>query len=55
MAAVYLQKARELLKRLKKEDEWKSYLSQLRQENARKTKCVEILDRLEGRRIIEGK
>jgi uncharacterized Zn finger protein len=55
MAAVYLQKARHLLKRLKKEDEWKSYLSRLSQANARKTKCVEILDRLDGRRIIEGK
>ena len=54
MAAVYLQKARELLKRLKKEDEWKSYLSQLRQANARKTKFIMILDRLDGRRIIEG-
>jgi hypothetical protein len=41
------------LKKLKKEGEWKDYLLKLRQANARKTKFIEILDRVEGRRIVE--
>ncbi len=36
-------------------DEWKDYLSKLRQANIRKTKLLEILARLESRRIVEGK
>jgi uncharacterized Zn finger protein len=54
-AAVYLRKVHGLLKKLKREDEWERYLLELRQTNARKTKLMEILDRLKGRKIIEGK
>ena len=55
MAARHLRKVRDLLKKLKKENEWQSYLSHLRQTNARKSRLMEILDRLEGRRIVDGK
>jgi uncharacterized Zn finger protein len=52
-AAGYLRKVRALLKRLQRESEWKGYLSNLCKANARKTKFIEILDRVEGRRILE--
>jgi len=52
-AAVYLRKVYSLLKKLKREEEWKDYLLKLRQANARKTKLIEILSRMEGRRIVE--
>ncbi|HSB04811.1 MAG TPA: SWIM zinc finger family protein [Thermodesulfobacteriota bacterium] len=55
-AAGYLKSVRELLIKLRREYEWKDYLSKIRQVNARKTKLLEILDRLENRRpIVEGK
>jgi len=54
-AAVYLRKVHSLLKKLKREEEWKDYLLKLRQANVRKTKLIDILSRLEGRQIIEGK
>jgi uncharacterized Zn finger protein len=54
-AAIYLRKVHGLLKKLKRESEWEDYLLKLRQANVRKTKFIEILSRLEGRRIIEGK
>ncbi len=53
-AARYLKKVHNVLKKLKRDDKWKSYLSKLRQANIRKTKLLEILERLEGRRIVEG-
>ncbi len=53
-AAVYLRKVHSLLKKLKREEEWKDYLFKLRQANARKTKFIEILSRLDGRRIVDG-
>jgi len=53
-AAVYLRKVHGLLKKLKRESEWEDYLLKLRQANVRKTKFIEILSRLEGRRIVEG-
>ena len=52
-AAGYLRKVHALLKRLQRESEWKGYLSNLRQANARKKKLLEILDGIEGRRIVE--
>jgi uncharacterized Zn finger protein len=52
-AAVYLRKIHHFLKKLERENEWKDYLLQVRQTNARKSKLMEILSRLEGRRIIE--
>jgi len=53
-AARYLKKAHSLLKKLKREEEWKNYLIKLRQANARKPKLIEILSRMEGRRIVES-
>ena len=53
-ATVYLRKVHSLLKKLKREEEWRDYFSKLRQANARKTKFIEILSRLEGRRIVDG-
>ena len=54
-AAVYLRKVHNFLKKLKRESEWKEYLLKLRQANARKSRLMEILNGLEGRRIIDGK
>ena len=51
-AASYLRKIQAVLKKRKKEQEWKAYLATLRQANLRKPRCVEILDRLENRRIL---
>ncbi|MBI3304205.1 MAG: SWIM zinc finger domain-containing protein [Deltaproteobacteria bacterium] len=52
-AAGYLRKVHRVLKKLDKEQEWQSYLAELRQANARKPRLVEILDSLKGRRVIE--
>jgi uncharacterized Zn finger protein len=52
-AATYLRKVHSLLKELKREGEWKDYLLQLRQANARKPKLIEILERMEGHRIVD--
>jgi uncharacterized Zn finger protein len=54
-ASRYLRKVHSLLKKLKREEEWKDYLFKLNQANARKPKLIEILSRLEGRRIINGR
>jgi uncharacterized Zn finger protein len=51
-AAGYLRKIQRVLGKLKREQEWKEYLAALRQANLRKPRCVEILDRLENRRIL---
>ena len=51
-AAGYLRKVHRVLKKLGREQEWKNYLAELRQSNARKPRLVEILDGLTGRRII---
>ncbi|MGB7575140.1 MAG: hypothetical protein WBN53_14915, partial [Thermodesulfobacteriota bacterium] len=50
-AAMYLRKVHNFLKKLEKENEWKSYLSELRKTNARKKRLIQILDRLDSRRI----
>jgi uncharacterized Zn finger protein len=52
-AATYLRKIHRVFKKLDKEPAWKSYLAELRQANIRKPRCVEILDGLAGRRIID--
>jgi uncharacterized Zn finger protein len=53
-ALPYLRKLRALLHGEKKDEEWKRYLAELREKNHRKRKLLEILDRLEGRKIVEG-
>ena len=52
-AAGYLRKVHRVLKKLDREKEWKDYLAELRQANARKPRLMEILDGLAGGRIIE--
>ena len=52
-AAAYLRKVQRVLKRHKREPEWKTYLAELRDSHTRKRRLLEILDGLEGRRIIE--
>jgi uncharacterized Zn finger protein len=52
-ASGYLRKVRECLKKQKRESAWKDYLSKLRQANTRKSKLLQILDRLEGHPIIK--
>ncbi|MBI4641010.1 MAG: SWIM zinc finger domain-containing protein [Candidatus Tectomicrobia bacterium] len=52
-AAVSLRKIYHTLEKLGREKEWQSYLTGLRQANARKRRLLEILDTLVGRRIIE--
>jgi uncharacterized Zn finger protein len=52
-ASGYLLKLRDLLKKLGRAPEWQSYLTDLRQVNARKRRLLELLDDLEGRRIID--
>ena len=53
-AALYLRKVHNFLKKLERENEWKDYLLQLRQANARKKRLIQILDRLESGRVVEG-
>jgi len=53
-AAAHLKKVHRLLKKLGREKEWGSYINRIRRVNERKRKLLEILSRLEGRRIIEG-
>jgi uncharacterized Zn finger protein len=51
-AAGHLRKVHRTLKKLKREAEWKTYLADLKEDNKRKRRLVEILDGLEGRPII---
>lgn len=55
-AVPYLRQARDVLSRSGREGEWQEYLAALRQQNKRRPRCMEELDRLEGgrRRIIDG-
>ena len=55
-AVPYLRKVRNALARSGREGEWQEYLAALRQQNKRRPRCMEELDRLEGgrRRIIDG-
>lgn len=52
-AGTYLREVRDTLNRLNKEDEWEAYLSELRDENKRRPRCLEVLDGLAGKRIID--
>ncbi|MBP1720455.1 MAG: hypothetical protein H6Q43_3893, partial [Deltaproteobacteria bacterium] len=53
-AAVFLRKVRQLLKKQGKEKEWENYANELSRVNKAKRKFLEILNQMEGRRIIEG-
>ncbi len=52
-AGTYLREVRDTLKRLNREDEWEAYLSELKNENKRRPRCLEVLDGLAGKRIID--
>ncbi|MGH8068941.1 MAG: SWIM zinc finger family protein [Candidatus Entotheonellia bacterium] len=52
-ASAYLRKQRDLLKQLGRTREWQSYLTDLRQANVRKKRLLELLDDLEGLRIVD--
>lgn len=52
-AGIYLNKLRRLYHKLGKEEEWQSYLTNLRSANIRKTRFLEVLNRLSAKPIIE--
>ncbi len=52
-ARPYLRKLRDLLQQQKRQAEWTHYLAQLREANRRKRRLLEVLDRLDNRRIVE--
>ncbi|HII02170.1 TPA: SWIM zinc finger domain-containing protein [Methanosarcinaceae archaeon] len=52
-AAVHLRKIKETMEAGRQKGEWKTYLKEIRDENRRKRRLIEILDTLEKDRIIE--
>jgi len=52
-AAVYLKKMARLLKGRNKGNEWEGYLKKLRQDHARKSSLLAVLDNLEGKPILK--
>jgi len=54
-AASYLHKAEKVMKRRKKQSEWKKYLNGLREKHARKRRFIEILDQSDSKPIISKK
>ena len=55
-AIPYLRKMKNALTRAGRKQEWDEYLASLREENSRRPRCLEVLDRLKGsrRRIIDA-
>ena len=53
-AGSYLRKVSRVLTRLGREQEWKDYLTKLREANRRKRRLLEVLEDLTGRRIIQA-
>jgi uncharacterized Zn finger protein len=53
-ARPFLRKLRDLLHQLNRQAEWSRYLTQLRDANRRKRRLLEVLDRLDNRRILDG-
>lgn len=52
----YLRKMKNALTRAGRKQEWEAYLTSLREQNHRRPRCLEVLDRLKGgrRRIIDA-
>jgi hypothetical protein len=50
----YLRKARKVLHALGRDAEWDRTIADIREKNARKRRLLEILDRMDKKRIIEG-
>jgi uncharacterized Zn finger protein len=53
-ARPFLRKLRDLLQERNRQAEWSRYLAQLRDANRRKRRLLEVLDRLDNRRIMDG-
>ena len=55
-AGTYLRQVKQALTRAGRKQEWETYLNSLRQQNQRRPRCVDVLDRLAGiqRRIIDS-
>lgn len=53
-AALYLRKIGKTLTNLNRKKEWQTYTAQLRQQNIRKIRFIEILDSLSDKSIMEG-
>ena len=55
-AVPYLRKMKNALTRAGRKQEWEAYLTSLREQNSRRPRCLEVLDRLKGgrRRIIDA-
>ncbi len=52
-AGTYLREVRDTLKRFNREKEWEAYLNELRDQNKRRPRCLEVLNGLAGKRIID--
>lgn len=52
-AAVYLRKMRKVYQKTKRTDEWRELLTDLRTEHKAKRRLMEVLDSLEGKKIID--
>jgi uncharacterized Zn finger protein len=52
-ALPYLRKVRALLQKLNRHAEWARYLAELREKHRRKTRLMEVLDRLDARPIVD--
>ena len=52
-AAVYLRKIKKLCQKCNQQAEWKTYLSSLRTTHKAKRRLMQVLDSLEGKRIID--
>jgi uncharacterized Zn finger protein len=53
-ALPYVRKVRKLYEKLGRGADWNEYLAGLRGEHRRKRKFMELLDRLDGKRIVDG-
>jgi uncharacterized Zn finger protein len=53
-ALPFLRKLRNLLRRLGRDEGWRTYLAHLRETERRKRRLMEVLDRIETRPIVQG-
>ncbi|AQQ72118.1 hypothetical protein SMSP2_02499 [Limihaloglobus sulfuriphilus] len=52
---VYLKKAESLMKRMKKQTQWESYIDELRRVHKRKTRFIQTLNQSDGKPIVDIK
>ncbi len=53
-AGTYLREVRDVLIANKREKEWQNYLAKLQQDNKRKPRCIQVLNGLSGKPIIDS-